>query len=95
MGTPAPAEELPGLYRAILDRVAELEASGRRREAGRIRREAAKSYSRAWDDRARRQLTDLLRSATRAVEPPARRGSSAPAVPNGLARSPQAVAPER
>ena len=34
---PSPAEELPGLYRAILERVAELEQVGRRPEATRIR----------------------------------------------------------
>ena len=36
----SPAEELPALYRAILDRVAELEAGGERAKAGRVRREA-------------------------------------------------------
>ena len=50
------AEELPSLYRAILDRVAELEAAGRRAEAARMRSSATQIYSRAWDDRARRQL---------------------------------------
>jgi hypothetical protein len=54
------AEELPSLYRAILDRVAELEAAGRRAEAARIRTSATQTYSRAWDERARRRLTDLL-----------------------------------
>ena len=63
MGSMSPAEELPGLYLAILQRVAELEAAGRRREAGRVRRAAAKAYSRAWDERARRSLLDLLRDA--------------------------------
>ena len=33
----SPAEELPALYRAILDRVAELEAGGDRAEAARVR----------------------------------------------------------
>ena len=33
------AEELPALYRAILDRVAELEADGHRVEAARVRAE--------------------------------------------------------
>ena len=63
MGSLSPAEELPGLYLAILQRVAELEATGRRREAGRVRRAAAKAYSRAWDERARRSLVELLRDA--------------------------------
>ena len=61
----SPAEELPALYRAILDRVAELEAAGDRGEAGRVRRAATQAYSRAWDERARRQLEALLRRAAR------------------------------
>jgi hypothetical protein len=61
----SPAEELPALYRAILDRVAELEAAGQRDEAARVRSDATRAYSRAWDDRARRQLEAMLRRATR------------------------------
>lgn len=59
------AEQLPALYRAILDRVAELEQAGDRTEAGRVRRAATAAYSRAWDDRARRELDALLRRAAR------------------------------
>lgn len=62
---PNAAEELPMLYRAILDRVADLEAAGDRTEALRVRRDATKAYSRAWDDKARRQLEQLLRRAER------------------------------
>ncbi len=58
-----PAEELPALYRAVLDRIAALEASGQRRAAVRIRRDATRAYSRAWDARARRELESLLRRA--------------------------------
>jgi hypothetical protein len=54
------AEELPALYRAILDRVAELEADGHRVEAARVRSDATRIYSRAWDQRARRRLEALL-----------------------------------
>ena len=54
------AEELPSLYRAILDRVADLEVAGRRADAARLRTSATQTYSRAWDERARRRLTDLL-----------------------------------
>ena len=61
----SPAEELPALYRAILDRVAQLEIEGERAEAGRVRASATRSYSRAWDDRARRELESLLRRAER------------------------------
>jgi hypothetical protein len=61
----SPAEELPALYRAILDRVAELEQDGSRAEAGRVRATATRIYSRAWDPQARRGLEDLLRRAAR------------------------------
>lgn len=59
----SPAEELPALYRAILDRVADLEASGDRVRAGSVRAAATRIYSRAWDEPARRGLTALLRKA--------------------------------
>lgn len=61
----SPAEELPALYRAILDRVAELEAAGERARAARLRFDATEAYSRAWDRRAWRRLDDLLRRASR------------------------------
>ena len=61
------AEELPSLYRAILDRVAELEALGKRDEAARVRTSATQIYSRAWDERARRRLSDLLARSGRPV----------------------------
>lgn len=69
------AEELPGLYRAILDRVAGLEADGERDVAARVRTAATRAYSRAWDDRARRQLEALLRRTYRptAAQRPAHR----------------------
>ena len=55
------SEELPALYRAILDRVAELAARGERGTANKVRAEATKIYSRAWDQRAKRSLEALLR----------------------------------
>jgi len=55
------AEELPALYRAVLDRVAQIAASGQRTNANRIRAEATRIYSRSWDERARRSLEALLR----------------------------------
>ena len=61
----SPAEDLPALYRAILDRVAELEAAGQRDDAARVRSAATAAYSRAWDAKARRQLEALLRRAVR------------------------------
>jgi hypothetical protein len=65
MESSSPSEELPALYRAILDRVAAMEASGDRVEAARLRSDATEAYSRAWDERARRRLETLLREATR------------------------------
>ena len=73
---PNPAsEDLPALYRAVLDRVAEIAASGRRTLANEVRAEAIRIYSRAWDDRARRELVTLLRRhpGDDAAEQPARR----------------------
>jgi hypothetical protein len=56
----SPAEELPALYRALLDRIAQIETEGRRAAAYRLRTEATRIYSKRWDDRARRALQDLL-----------------------------------
>lgn len=64
----SPAEELPGLYRAILDRVAELEALGQRAEALRIRHAATESYSGSWDASCRRTLLAQLRRADRSLQ---------------------------
>jgi len=55
------AEELPALYRALLDRIAQIDAAGHRAVGYRVRVQATEIYSRAWDDRARRGLEDLLR----------------------------------
>ena len=61
------AEDLPELYRTILARVAELERVGARREGGRLRAEATRAYSNAWDEAARRDLASLLARADRAL----------------------------
>ena len=61
------AEDLPEIYRAILDRVAGLERIGARPEAAAIRAAATRAYSDAWDDRARRQLVGLLARAQRTM----------------------------
>jgi hypothetical protein len=62
------AEDLPALYRAILDRVAMLEGVGERDEAGRIRADATEAYSVAWNGSARSRLTNLLVRADRILE---------------------------
>jgi hypothetical protein len=70
MESNSPAEELPALYRAILDQVAVMEASGERGAAATLRPAAPAAYSRAWDERARRRLETLLRGATRSGSHP-------------------------
>ena len=64
---PSIAEDLPELYRAILERVAELERIGARREGGRVREDATRIYSEAWDETARRELSALLVRADREI----------------------------
>jgi hypothetical protein len=59
------AEILPVLYRAVLDAVAELEALGHRREAGRIRADATRAYSTAWNQAAAHRLQSLRARAIR------------------------------
>lgn len=63
----SPAEQLPAIYRAVLDSVAELERRGERLEASRFRSEAIRAYSRSWDIRGRRRLESILRRAQRAL----------------------------
>lgn len=95
----SPAEDLPALYRAILDRVAELEASGERGAAAQVRTTAIRAYSRAWDDRARRELEQLLRrgATPTAAERLLKRGtrSRRPGSPMVRRRSRGPVAPQR
>ena len=62
-----PAEQLPALYRAVLDSVAELEHRGERLEASRFRTEAIRAYSRSWDVRNRRRLEAILKRAEHAL----------------------------
>ena len=61
------AEELPGLYRAILDRVALLELAGARADAARIRMAATAAYSAAWNESCRNRLQALIARADRAL----------------------------
>jgi hypothetical protein len=59
------SEILPGLYRAVLDAVADLEARGRRADAAAIRRDATRVYSRAWTADAAKRLRNLRTRADR------------------------------
>ena len=93
--TASVAEELPDLYRAILERVAVLERLGARSEAGRIRVEATRAYSNAWDDAARRDLLALLARADRSAgdagpDPGAGRSAAGPPPPADPRRLPPA-----
>ncbi len=63
------SEILPGLYRAVLDAVANLESRHRRREAAEIRAEATRVYSRAWTADAARRLRILKSRADRYADP--------------------------
>lgn len=54
-----PAEELPHLYRAVLDTVGRLEHAGQRDLAWRIRRDAIRVYSFRWDVKGQRSLERL------------------------------------
>jgi hypothetical protein len=59
------AEVLPGLYRAVLDAVADLELRGHREDAAAIRADATRAYSGAWNHGAARQLRILRARAAR------------------------------
>ena len=61
------AEVLPGLYRAVLDAVADLELRGLRSEAAAIRADATRAYSGAWNQAAARRLRILRARAARIV----------------------------
>ena len=61
------AEDLPGLYRTVLDRVATLDLMGSRTEAGRIRLAATDAYSGAWNDAGRNRLLALINRADRVI----------------------------
>jgi hypothetical protein len=65
-------EVLPGLYRAVLDAVADLEARQLRAEAAAIRAEATRVYSHAWTADAARRLRILQARAGRHASPSVR-----------------------
>jgi hypothetical protein len=83
------AEIMPVLYRGVLDSVADLEARNERREAARIRAEATRVYSRAWNLDAARRLRALCERASRAAAAPGLRRSRYLAVLEAFGRRPE------
>jgi hypothetical protein len=68
------AEWLPERYRNVLDRIADLEASGRHLAADGVRQDAIRVYSRTWTRGTARRLDDLaIRAERLLVASPARR----------------------
>jgi hypothetical protein len=55
----SPADDLPSVYRSILDGIAVLEGLGARREAALLRADATKIYSTAWDEAGLRRLRHI------------------------------------
>ncbi len=62
------SETLPETYRRVLDRIADLEAAGYRREADLVRRDAIAAYSRQWDQRTSTRLDRLSERAERVLD---------------------------
>jgi hypothetical protein len=57
------AEELPTLYRCVLETVARLERAGERSFAFQVRSRALRTYSTRWDEHGRKALLKLDREA--------------------------------
>ena len=63
MGEQTPAEEMPTLYRAVLDTVWRLERLGEREYALAVRTRAVRTYATRWDEGGRKELARINREA--------------------------------
>jgi hypothetical protein len=88
MDSSAAAEEFPGLYRLILDGIAELERQGRRGEAERIRKAATAAYSGPWAAAGHRRLELQRLRLERALSAPDRQVGGEPTPARGRGRTP-------
>ena len=64
---PSIAETLPETYRRVLDRIADLDVAGYRREADLVRRDAIRAYARRWNGHTATQLDRLAERAERVL----------------------------
>jgi hypothetical protein len=64
-----PAEELPLVYRDVLDALARLEAAGDRTAAFDLRIRAQRTYATRWDDGGLRTLHRILAEANVRLQP--------------------------
>ena len=76
-----PAEEIPTLYRGVLETVARLERVGDRRYAYDLRARAVRTYSTRWDEAGRRALGRLDREGHARLEATRRAGARSRALP--------------
>ncbi len=74
-----PAQQLPLLYRSVLDLVAELEGAGERKTAYELRRRAIQTYSTRWDEGGRKSLHRLIREGETRLAAGRTRPAAAPA----------------
>jgi hypothetical protein len=61
------AEVLPGLYRSVLDAVADLELRGLRTDAAALRADATRAYSGAWSPATAHRMRVLKARAARII----------------------------
>lgn len=68
------SDEVPQIYRLILELVGDLERIGARGEASRARRQAIVIYSRGWDESSRHRLGRIADDLQRRVARTSHRG---------------------